>query len=336
MAARSGPAPPTSMYFRRARICAGALLAVMLVSASAFAAAPTLPNGTWRLFKDSDGKVPRSGAFIELTLTNGNFTLKAEQPGETVKDTGTYRVNGRNVTFEFREMEQGRQTGNFSVSSDTLVLPFMMMSNAKGQSTWMTPAALASFLSKVPPRPSTPETIPQVLARMQKVAEAFGNTTQRAAIDQRATAQAAKYKGGEAEALYAQGAVYFLKGYYREAWYAFARAAVLKPTNAVYLTNLATTLQEIGPNQEARLILEWVTKNYPNLDPPFGALGTTCIALKDYPCARSALTRAQTLSPQTGMYDYALGKVFEEEGNKSRAQALYQSAFDKGYGGAAK
>ena len=80
-----------------------------------------------------------------------------------------------------------------------------------------------------------------------------------------------------------------------------------------------------------------MTKNYPNLDPPFGALGTTCIAaLKDYPCARSALTRAQTLSPQTGMYDHALGKVFEQEGNPSRAQALYQSAFDKGYGGAAK
>lgn len=305
---------------------------LLLLPGLAAAAAPTLPNGTWRLFKDSDGRAPRGGAVIELTLTNGSFALKATQPGETVTDTGTYRVSGRNVTFEFREMEQGRKTGWFSVSADTLVLPFMMMSNGKGTSTWMTPAALAAFLSKVPSRPSGPETMPQLLARMQKVAEAFGNGAQRTAIDQRAASQAARYRGGEAEALYAIGTVHFLKGYYREAWYAFARAAVLKPQNAVYLTNLATTLQEIGPPQEARQILEWVTKNYPNLDPPFGSLGAVCLAQKDTACARAALTRAQTLSPKTGLYDYTLGKVFEQEGNRARAQALYASAFAKGYG----
>ena len=314
----------------------GLLLLALPPGLATAAAAPALPNGTWRLFKDSDGRTPRSGAVIELTLNNGSFTLKATQPDETVTDTGTYKLSGRNVTFEFREMEQGRKTGWFSATADTLVLPFMMMSNAKGTSTWMTAAALASFLSKVPSRPSSPETMPQLLARMQKVAEAFGNTAQRAAIDQRAKAQAARYKGGEAEALYALGTVHFLKGYYREAWYAFARAAVLKPENAVYLTNLATTLQEIGPPQEARRILEWVTKNYPNLDPPFGSLGAACLAQKDYACARAALTRAQTLAPESGLYDYTLGKVFEQEGNKARAQALYRTAFDKGYGGAAQ
>jgi Flp pilus assembly protein TadD len=253
------------------------------------------------------------------------------QEGETVTDTGTYRLSGRNVTFAFKEMEQGTKTGPWAASADSLVLPFLMLSNGQGVSTWMTPAALTAFLAKVPSKPSTPETMPALLARVQKVAEAFGNTAQRAAIDQRAKAQSAKYKGGEAEALYAVGTVYFLKGYYREAWYGFARAAVLQPTNAVYLTNLATTLQEIGSASDARTILEWVTKNYPNLDPPFGSLGTTCLQLKDMACARSALAKAQSLSPQTGMYDYALGQVFEQEGNKTRAQALYQSAFDKGY-----
>lgn len=308
-----------------------ALLLLTLLPGFAPAAAPAFPQGTWRLFKDSDGKTPRSGATIELTFNNGNFTLKAVQEGETVTDTGTYRVNGSKVTFNFKEMEQGTKTGSWAASPDSLVLPFLMLSNGPGVSTWMTPAALASFLSKVPSKPSTPETMPALLARVQKVSEAFGNTAQRAAIDQRAKAQAPKYKGGEAEALYAIGTVYFLKGFYREAWYGYARASVLQPTNAVYLTNLSTVLQEIGSASDARTILEWVTKNYPNLDPPFGSLGTTCLFLKDLACARAALTKAQSLSPQTGMYDYALGKVFEQEGNKTRAQALYQSAFDKGY-----
>jgi Flp pilus assembly protein TadD len=316
---------------RKPPLFRAALLLLALLPGLAFAAAPAFPQGTWRLFKDSDGKAPRTGSTIELTLNNGSFSLKAVQEGETVTDTGTYRLSGRNVTFAFKEMEQGTKTGPWAASADSLVLPFLMLSNGQGVSTWMTPAALTAFLAKVPSKPSTPETMPALLARVQKVAEAFGNTAQRAAIDQRAKAQSAKYKGGEAEALYAVGTVYFLKGYYREAWYGFARAAVLQPTNAVYLTNLATTLQEIGSASDARTILEWVTKNYPNLDPPFGSLGTTCLQLKDMACARSALAKAQSLSPQTGMYDYALGQVFEQEGNKTRAQALYQSAFDKGY-----
>ena len=60
---------------------------LLLLPGLAAAAAPTLPNGTWRLFKDSDGRTPRGGAVIELTLTNGSFALKATQPGETVADS---------------------------------------------------------------------------------------------------------------------------------------------------------------------------------------------------------------------------------------------------------
>jgi len=297
------------------------------------AAAPGLPNGTWRLFKDSDGKVPKSGAVVELTLNGGRFTFRAVQTGETVTDTGTYAVTDRTVTFEFRQMAQGKQSGPYSASADTLVLPFLMLTEGKGSSTWMTPAALDGFLAKVPQKPSTPEAMPALLARVQKVAEAFPNVAQRQAIDQRARVMAPRYNGGEAQALYSQGAVYFIKGYYREAWYAFARAAVLQPANAAYLANLATTLQEIGSASDARSILEWVTKNYPNLDPPFGSLGTTCLGLKDFGCARAALARAQSLAPENGLYDYALGKVAEQEGHADQAQALYRTAFGKGYGG---
>jgi hypothetical protein len=314
------------------------LLSLLLVAASLpVSAGPSSadPTGTWRLMKDQDGKVPKAGAVVEITFGNGKFTLKATQPDETVTDTGTYSVKGRQITVAFQDMAQGRRSGAFSRSADTLVLPFQMLSDEPGWSMWMTPAALQSFLSKVPPKPPS-ETMPQLLARVQKVAEAFGNDRERQAMVQRAKANASRYAGGEAEAWYAQGAIFFMKGYYREAWYGFARAAVLQPNNAVYLHNLATTLQEIGSQGDARRILEWVTANYPNLDPPFGSLAIGCLALKDTACARAALQKAQALAPQNGLYDYAMGRVLEQEGRKEPALAAYRKAYAKGYSGSGK
>jgi len=315
-------------------LLSGALACSVLPCVAAPAASD--PTGTWRLLKDQDGLVPKSGAVVEISFSAGRFSLKATQPDETVTDSGTWSVKGRQITLDFKELDKGRQAGPFSRSSDTLVLPFPMLSDGKGSSIWMTPAALASFLSKVPSKPATLETMPALLARLQKVAEAFGNDAERQAMGQRAKANAGRYAGGEAEAWYAQGAIFFMKGYYREAWYGFARAAVLKPTNAVYLHNLATTLQEIGSQSDARRILEWVTANYPNLDPPWGSLALGCLALKDAACARTALQRAQALAPENGLYDYANGRLLAQEGRKDQAQVAYRKAFDKGYGGSGR
>jgi predicted Zn-dependent protease len=306
------------------------LLLAALLSAAIPARAAGDPAGTWRLMKDQDGKVPARGAVVELTLSGGKLTFKATRPDETVTDVGSYSVRGREITVEFRELAQGRRSGVYARSPDTLVLPFQMLSDKPGWSMWMTPAALESFLSKVPPKPAN-ETLPQLLARVQKVAEAFGNERERQAMAARARANAARYPGGEAEAWYAQGAILFLKGYYREAWYGFARAAVLKPTNAVYLHNLATTLQEIGSQSDARRILEWVTQNYPNLDPPWGGLASSCLALADVACARAAAQKAQALAPRNGLYDYVLGRAHEQDGRKDLAQAAYRTAYSKGY-----
>jgi len=310
------------------------LLTLLLATCSLASHAANLdPTGTWRLMKDQDGRIPKSGSVIEITFRSGQVSLKATQPDETVTDTGTYSVKGRQITIEFKDLDKGRQSGLFSRSADTLVLPFPMLGDGKGGSIWMTPAALDAFLAKVPSKPSAPETMPALLARVQKVAEAFGNDQQRQAMAQRAQANAGRYSGGEAEAWYAQAAILFMKGFYREAWYGFARAAVLKPTNAVYLNNLATTLQEIGSQTDARRILEWVTANYPNLDPPWGSLAVSCLALNDAACTRTALQRAQALAPENGLYDYAMGRLLEQEGKKDAAQAAYRKAFGKGYGG---
>ena len=317
----------------RPRLALSCLLALAALFVAATSIAAPMPSGTWRLFKDSDGKVPKSGAVVEITFGAGTFTFKAVQPGETVVDRGTYKLTGRSITLEFKELDKGKQSGPFMLSADTMVLPFPMLGEGRGWSIWMTPVAVESFLAKVPSRPAGPEAMPALLARVWKVAEAFGNDKERRVMDQRAKARASAYRGGLAEAYYAQSALLFMKGYYREAWYGFARAAVLQPTNAVYLNNLATTLQEIGSATDARTILGWVTRNYPNLDPPFGNLGTTCMALKESACAKAALARARALAPENGLYDYATGKLLESEGRKNEAQAYFNAAWSKGYGG---
>lgn len=295
-----------------------------------------IPNGTWQLFKDSDGMTPNAGAVVELTLNAGQLTFKAAQPGETVTDTGTYSVSGNEVTFRFKELETGTRSGAYSVSPDTLVLPFRILSPGPGYSTWMTPTAIEAYRAKVPPRPSGAETMPQLLTRMVALAAAFGNTRERQYIDARAKANSGGYRGGLAEAYYVQGVIFFSQGYYREGWYGFAKAAQLKADNAVYLHNLANAVLEIGPTRDARTILTWVTSNYPNLDPPFAALGATCLQLKDYACARAAYDKARQLDPASGAYDYSLGVLLQEQGNGAQADALFRSAFNKGFGQGAR
>ena len=317
-------------------VAAVSVIGLALFTGSAAAQALKAPAGSWHLFKDSDGRTPASGSVVELNFGAGTFTFKATKPGETVTDAGTFQINSRQITVAFREMETGRKSGSFSLSADTLVLPFKMLEDKPGFSIWMTPVALQAYLARIPARPAGAESMPALLTRLQKLVEAFDLGAQRQAIDQRATARAASYHGGAAEAYYAQGAVFFMKGFYREAWYAFARAAVLKPDNAVYLTNLAVVLQEIGPMREARTLLEWVTKNYPNLDPPFGSLGSACLALKDAPCARAAFASGQALSPRSGLYDYGMGKTLAMEGKTAQAQAAYRAAWSKGYSGSGK
>lgn len=149
-------------------------------------------------------------------------------------------------------------------------------------------------------------------------------------------ARTAAYRGGAAQAYYVQGTILFLKRYYKEAWYAFAKASSLEPQNAVYLNNLAMVLLELGRLQDARGILDWVVKHYPNLDPPWGNLGAGCLKLRDTACAAAAFQRALALAPENGLYAYGYGKALEAQGRGGEAKAYYAQAFQKGYGGSGK
>src|SRR5689334_17446883 len=94
-------------------------------------------SGRYILVKESDGQSPKSGATISINFNaNGSFDLKAAMPGTTVTDKGTYKISGDNISISFNEMEQGKQNGPYSLDGGTLILPFKMLKNVKGSSTW--------------------------------------------------------------------------------------------------------------------------------------------------------------------------------------------------------
>lgn len=284
-------------------------------------------QGTYRLLKDSNGTMPKKGAVVELSFAAKTFTFKAVQPGETVEDKGTYRLIGNHITISFEEMVQGRQSGPYSLKDGVLTLPFMMIGEGKGTSTWKSTDAI--------PASVTPSggTLGEVLRRTLEASQKQDNAKQRANVDRLAMLALADVKGGLAESYYVQAFLFFMKSYYYEAWYGFAKAANLAPTNGVYLNNLAMVLMELDQYGDALVILKEVTIWFPQLDPPLGNLATAYWKTRDLTKAETAVKRAMAISPQTGLYQYLYGKILKEKGRKQEAQKYFDEAWILGYAG---
>src|SRR6187549_675521 len=119
------------------------LFAVFLVSNQAEIKAQGI-KGKYRFIADSDGKEASAKSIITLQFFDNTFKLKAEQPGNVVTDEGTYQLSGNKITISFKEMEQGKKTGNFTFQNGSLTLPFKMLNNATGSSTWLSTAIVAT------------------------------------------------------------------------------------------------------------------------------------------------------------------------------------------------
>ena len=99
-------------------------------------------GGTYTLVNDSDGTRPKKGAVVTITFKgskSGTLSMKAEQPGETVTDTGKFNVSGENITIQFREMEWQAKGASFQLDGCNLVLPFKALGGSlgPGTSTWL-------------------------------------------------------------------------------------------------------------------------------------------------------------------------------------------------------
>ena len=61
-------------------------------------------EGTFLLVGDSDGSKPHADASVTLTFrggVRGSLSMAAEQPGETVTDSGTFSTAAGRITIKF-------------------------------------------------------------------------------------------------------------------------------------------------------------------------------------------------------------------------------------------
>jgi tetratricopeptide (TPR) repeat protein len=278
-------------------------------------------KGKYRFVQDSDGKQANAKAIITIEFLSSTFNFIAEQPGNIVTDEGTYTISGNKLSIKFKEMEQGQKTGTFSLQNGMLTLPFKMISNTAGSSSWQDVKLI----------PSNNNTAKDVIQN------AITGSSQKAKfykdLDSRATKASTSLKGGLAEAYYIQAIFFYFKQYKWEALYGFAKAAQLEENNAVYLNNLCNLLSELGRIYDAKVLAEQLTKNFPNLAPAWSNLAYIYYKIDVLKEAEEAIMMAMRLSPDNGLYCYTASKIAEKKGNKKEADVLITKAWDLGYAG---
>lgn len=299
------------------------LLFVLITGCNLFA--QTI-SGKYLLVKESDGQEPKSGATISIRFnSNGTFNLIAKMPGAEITDKGTYKINGSNITISFAEMEQGKQTGPYSLEEGTLILPFKMLKNVKGSSTWQLEGTTANN-KKISTSPVT-----EIIAKWETFAK--GNIKNYNVIDNSAVITSKKVKNNLARGYYTQGVMLFFKKYYVEALYAFTKASQLQTNNVLYLNNLSMLLINMEKYGDAIPILEEITKASPSIAPAWGNMATAYFFTGNLPAADNAISKAISLDPECGGYYYTKGVIEKKKENAANAKQNFDKAWKNGYAG---
>ncbi len=299
------------------------VLLLLITSCNLFA--QTL-SGKYLLVKESDGQEPKSGAAISINFnSNGTFNLLAKMPGAEITDKGTYKINGTNITISFSEMEQGKQSGPYSLEEGTLLLPFKMLKNVKGSSTWQQEGTTANN-KKISTSP-----VIEIITKWEGYAK--GKIKNYSVIDNYAIATSKKVKNDLARGYYTQGIMLFFKKYYMEALYAFAKASQLQSNNILYVNNLSMLLMNMEKYGDAIPLLEEITKASPKMASPWGNIATAYFFTGNLPAADNAISKAINIDPECGGYYYTKGVIEKKKGNVAKAQQNFDKAWENGYAG---
>ena len=94
-------------------------------------------SGTYIFVKDSDGKVPGNNSTINLILADGQAKIIAIKPDDNVTDKGQYKIVGERITMKFEQMDFGTENKPFTYDGKQLILPFKVLSDGEGTSTWV-------------------------------------------------------------------------------------------------------------------------------------------------------------------------------------------------------
>ena len=287
-------------------------------------------EGKYFLVKEGNNTTLKGGAIVSIQfLVTGNFTFKATMPGTVIDDKGTYRITGNNIFVSFNEMEQGKQSGLYSLTEGTLVLPFKMISDGKGTSTWQKEGTMDA--NKKVSTVSTNEIINKTIASLSSATEKW-----QAAIDKQAKNEVTKNQTSLAAAYYAISIALKIKGYNKEATYSMAKAAQLQSNNGVYINNTAMLLIELGKYGDAITMLNNILKDFPNLAPAYGNLAVSYLGINDLPKAIVAINKAIVNHPTCGTYLYTRGMIEQEKGEREKAAKSFEQAFENGYSGTGK
>lgn len=283
-------------------------------------------TGKYIFTKDGDGQMAKSNAVISLSFnTNGTFSLKAVMPGNTVTDNGTYKISNDNITISFKEMEQGKQSGAYSLSEGTLILPFQMLKNKAGTSTWQKEGTVAAN------KQISTESVSAIISKWTDYAK--GKIKGQQEIDKLATATSKKLKNDLAQGYYVQGVMLFFKKFYMDALYAFGRACQLQKENILYQNNFCSLLIDMEKYGDAIPILEDITKSSPGVADAWSNMATAAFFTGNYALAGIAIDKAITANPICGGYYYTKGQIEKKKGNSEAAQQNFEKAWDKGYAG---
>ncbi len=102
--------------------------------------AQSLPTAPCSFLSDSGGSTADSGTSISLTF-DGHGALSFSGSGSVqVQDTGTYSVSANSITLSLPGVGKSAH-GSWSLSANTLRLPFQLFSNDAGSSLWSCIAA---------------------------------------------------------------------------------------------------------------------------------------------------------------------------------------------------
>src|SRR5579871_5306761 len=118
--------------------------AVLMSCVSVFA--QSLPTTLCNFLSDSGGSTADSGTSISLSF-DGRGGLSFSGSGSVqVQDTGTYSVSGNSITVSLPGVGKSAH-GPWSLSANTLRLPFQLFSNDAGSSLWSCIAAASNSSS---------------------------------------------------------------------------------------------------------------------------------------------------------------------------------------------
>lgn len=97
-------------------------------------------DGIYILIGDSDGTKVVKGATVTLTISgspSGSLAMSAIKTDETVTDNGIFKIKNGKITLSFNEMEWAANNAPYSLSGNTLILPFKALGGSgSGTSTW--------------------------------------------------------------------------------------------------------------------------------------------------------------------------------------------------------